>query len=260
MNLKQNLTNYIYSNNRFNYIINYLQYNKIDYKIDQYSSLKNIIIEFNEGFYKKKPLVLMAHYDILNIESHSANDNSSSVIVLLELARSLNNNKCKNNIVILLNDNEEKIGIFYNKDINIDIKNRFVNEIGSLFFINKYKSLYDEFIILELCGRGDSLYISDKSGQFESDKDLLNLLNNIAKTNNFPFINITVGISDLFSVASFNKKGCVIGTVNGDYKAAENPLIWNNIHTAEDSIDKIEENSLKLVYNFLLKITNTRFN
>src|SRR4030042_5465289 len=82
------------SNKRAAYIQSFLEKNSIFYTLQDFKFGKNIETVKN-GTINDKEIILMSHYDIYNPASESANDNSSSVAILLKLAQYFKKNTPK---------------------------------------------------------------------------------------------------------------------------------------------------------------------
>lgn len=127
---------------------------------------RNLIISFNSQIIKDR-IILSAHYDIVN-GSMGANDNGSSIVILLKLAKYLKEKNTKLPIDIVFFDKEE------------------CGSKGCSDFIDEYKEKIKVAINLDVCGCGENIVILDEC----KDSDIpLNIINK-AKENGFIFTDL----------------------------------------------------------------------
>ncbi len=253
MILKDKLKTFLSVNDRYDFIISYLNDNSIKYKTQSINSFRNIFIDI-KGINQQRTMIFTAHYDKFSQDIQAANDNSSSVIVLLELAIYLYRSPPPINIIILFNDNEEKIGGIFNSIVTKSAKKMLINNIGSLYFFKNLTIKKPLIFIVELAGIGNALFFANKSGNFRCCKSVNESLVHIAESNDYRYKLVDVGLTDMFSVSTLNLNGTVIGSV--DLLAEKNEENWRINHSIEDSLDKIDNLSLERVYRFILLIIN----
>ncbi len=125
---------------RFGVLLDLLMRMNIPYEIQNNSEADNIIL-FPDNL-QKDHITFMAHYDIWP-GSCGANDNGSSVVILLKLAEYLSSRE-DTGIVIAFIDREESGGNGCNLYFSLDTDTRLV-------------------INLDVCGSGDRIVISDET-------------------------------------------------------------------------------------------------
>jgi len=231
---------------RVEYIINFLRENNITHKIQKYTDGINIEI-VKKGKNTNKEVIFFAHHDIYDKSIEGANDNSSSVAILLSIAKFLYFYIPYYTINIVFNDNEELIGSIFSLKNSKEKKEAIIKKIGSFQYLNKkivLKKFYIAFV-LELSGIGDSLYFSSKSGNIECDIKLNQFLNTIAKNLNINHLNIPISLSDIIAINYFGIKGTVFGSIpyieGKNYLSDLNkkgfckeiyPHVWKKNHTS----------------------------
>ena len=76
---------------RFEFIINFLQENEIKYQIHNYKTGKNIIVKTNENESSDNPYIgISSHFDVVP-NSGGANDNATSIAVCLDILMRIKN-------------------------------------------------------------------------------------------------------------------------------------------------------------------------
>lgn len=253
---------------RIDYIINFLKQNNINHKIDKYNYGTNIEI-IKKGKNNNKEIVFFSHHDVYNNSIDGANDNTSSVAILLTLAKFLYFYKPYYTVNIVFNDYEELIGGIFSMKSSKEKVNTIISKIGSFQYlkknIQKKKSLIT--FILELSGIGDSVYIANRSGNIESDKNLNIFLESIANNLNLKNLTFPISLSDLIAVDYFGIKGTVFGSIpyiegknylnnigKKEFSKEIYPHVWKKNHTSMDKYYSIQEKSLNMIYNFTVEI------
>lgn len=142
--------------NRCEFIQNFLNQHGIKNNIIPINGNKHIYINFDQAAYS--PLfrikTLIAHYDRAP-DSPGANDNSSSVISLLNLAVFLQNFKGVHNVRIFLTDSEE---FSYKPEEETTHAKMSISEMGSFGLASVLKRLgikNDDVYVFDCTGRGD---------------------------------------------------------------------------------------------------------
>lgn len=258
MDIKEIVSSIIKSKNRVDYIKEFLKNNNINFKEISYQFGINIEVTINGE--KDKEIIFFAHYDISTYTDEGANDNTSSVAVLLALLLYLRDKKFLYTIKIVFNDKEEVVGGIIHNNISNEKLINIIEKIGSFDYLkhhtNKEKNI--GIFILELSGIGDSIFISKNSGKINCSNKLIEFTLNVAKNNNFNHIVIPVPYSDMVSVHTLNYNGVVIGTIpyyealNYSNNKENYPSVWKNIHSKKDNIFTIQEKSLNLMLNFVI--------
>ncbi len=260
MEIKDIVNSIINSKNRAVFIKEFLNKNNITFKEIIYNFGNNIEVTIKGE--QSEEIIFLSHYDIANGTNEGANDNTSSVAVLLCLLLCLKDKKPLYNLKIVFNDKEEVVGGLISNVLNNEKLTNIIERIGSFDYLkyhcNKNKNL--RIFILELSGIGDSIYISKNSGNISCDKELIDFTVNIANQNNFKNIIIDVPYTDMVSVHTLGYKGVVIGAI--PYNEAllysqdkkNYPSIWKNIHSNKDNIFTIQEKSLNLMLNFVITL------
>ncbi len=252
---------------RTDFIINYLRQNNIEFNILNYSCGINIEI-VKKGLHSRE-FIFFAHHDIYSSLTEGANDNTSSVAVLLSLCKYLYFQNPDHSIRVVFNDREELLGGLLNKSIPREKLEIILENTGSYQYLKNY--VYDKsdvagIFILELSGIGDSLYFATRSGSVECDKSCNSFFRNIADRYKFKYIEMPVLNSDMISLKALGFEGALIGATpyndsktflqnsHGNNAANDYPYIWKKIHTSMDNYFSIQESALDMVYNFLIRI------
>lgn len=239
------------------FIINYLESKNIMFNIQKFNGFRNIEVVFPGKF--EKSILFSAHFDISTNTIQGANDNTSSVAVLLTLCDILKNQNYQLNktVRILFNDNEELLGSFYTPDILKSKLKDIINNTGMYNYMKVNHTLIEESYILELSGYGDSFFVANKSGGIKTDVELNMKIYHYTNENCF-FLS-TPSTDHITSFFFDNLKSTVVGKINSN--EAENwknykkkPLSWERIHTKNDTIDYINENSLLSMLNLIHRI------
>lgn len=256
------------SGRRIDYIINFLKQNNINHKIDKFNNGTNIEI-VKKGKNDSKEIIFFGHHDVYNNSIEGANDNTSSVAILLTLAKFLYFYKPYYTINIVFNDYEELIGGIFSMKSSKEKVNAILNKIGSFQYIKKNIQKKKSLItfILELSGIGDSIYIANRSGNIESDRNLNIFLESIANNLNLKYLNFPISLSDLITVDYFGIKGTVFGSIpyiegknylnnigKKEFSKEIYPHVWKKNHTSMDKYYSIQEKSLNMIYNFSVEI------
>ncbi len=193
----------------------------------------NIEINFNQHLDNKQRLILVAHHDIVNLNSDNMNDNSASVCELLNLCLWLKN---KNNLCvsIIILDIEES-GMYGSAYLS--------KQINSGFYGKSPKVLN-----LELCGFGDRIHIENiKSSDLL--KDLVNFDSSI--------ICWSVPANDSFRLRAYGIDSICIGILPQYEIDNRNNLgsakCWSKIHTTKDLFSDANDIDMRNFNRFLRK-------
>ena len=256
------------SKKRVEFIIDFLRQNNITHNIYKYLDGINIEV-IRKGKNKNKEIVFFAHHDIYNNSIEGANDNSSSVAVLLTVVKFLYFYEPYYTINIVFNDYEELIGgIFSYKNSKYKI-DKIIKKIGSFQYLYKKISLRKTYIIfiLELSGIGNCLYFANKSGNIKCDSKLNKFLEDIAKILDFKYLNIPISLSDIVTTNYFGIRGTVFGSIpyiegknylnelnKKDFSKDIYPPVWKRNHTSMDKYYSIQEKSLTMIHKFVVEI------
>lgn len=258
------------SRGRIGYIKSYLKLNGIGYKEQLINNhIKNIEVTI-EGEDNSREILFLAHHDIAPQTNEGANDNSSSVAVLLQSALRLQNSSpppCK--IKLVFNDTEEILGGLLNRTINKDRIKEIIINSGAFQYLKHHpeKEQIEAIYILELCGIGDSLFIAESSGNIICDNELNSFLESCAEKEGFRHTRLPLLSSDMIGVNLCALRGTVLGAVPyhearaylQDYKKGGGkkiiystvPAAWKNIHTPKDNLFAINERALNMIYRFI---------
>lgn len=261
-----------HSKKRVDFIKDFLTYHHIAFNELKYNNITNIEVCL-EGITKDEEVIFFAHHDISSQTKEGANDNSSSVAVMLNVLLSLKKSPPHYTIKIIFNDTEEILGGLLNQNIPREQMIQIITNAGSYQYLkrhNNFKKIKAVFI-LELSGIGDAIFIADRSGMIECSQQLNFYLNDLARKKNYNYINIPILSSDMVSVKTFGLNGTVYGAIpvyqaknflniinkqQNKYQFTTDimPSSWNNIHTTRDNIFAINEKALLLINNFTLDI------
>lgn len=230
----------------------------------------NVVLVFGEG---NRDILATAHYDCAK-NSPGANDNASSVSVLLDLSKRLKSYRPKNRIKIVFFDAEEPVGMRWRLG-----STAYIREHG----INNLIGVYN----LELCGMGDTVGIWPVTKESEGSLALSNLRQTLEEkgyayreAGKLPFFHSDhtsfrkAGFNGAFSLSvvphddmeairkfaeSYHSKaGMVImwylGKLGLRFKI---PLMFQHYHSPEDKSDYLSEEALRLMSDVIYyAITN----
>ncbi len=248
------------SKNRFETLCEILDLLKIKYSVIAPGDTRNIICDFNIENSKRKYYtnVFAAHYDTVD-NTPGANDNTASVAELISLAVKLQKQKITNthDIRIIFFDKEELIRADKHKESGSFL-------IGKALKDNKANT--NLFFVLDACGIGDTIIISNTLDYLLERKGYKRLKNNIIvlknhllnylDNNGLQYLSLPTPMSDNFGLTVTGNPAVLISTL--PYSEAMNyrfkkllPETWGNMHSLEDSIDKISLVTLELMNNLL---------
>lgn len=167
---------------RFKFIINFLEENEIKYQIHNYKTGKNIIVRTNTDKYDEetnKPYIgISSHFDVVP-NSGGANDNATSIAVCLDILMKIKN-EVKQNPAFLENlAFDITIFIFDEEERNLLGSRAYIMEFGRQE-IRTGKLI--GLINLEMLGQGDKLALWNLNDNEEAGK-LLQTLEKTAKQN-----------------------------------------------------------------------------
>lgn len=253
--------------NRANFIVDYLRNINVFYNVQNYHHGKNIeFVKYGEN--REKEIIFFSHYDISRETKDGANDNTSSVAVLLKIIEYVSQIDTPFNIRIIFNDKEEILGALLNKNIDIKSISKIINNVGSFQYLRNFTNRSNIVAVfnLELSGIGDILYFATKSGLVGCDENIIKFLEYICKKEQIEYIKIPILNSDMISIHTLSLRGGVYGSIpkhdalnflnnySGNINKENMPSVWKNIHSDKDNYFTIQEKSLSNVYDFTTKI------
>lgn len=264
---------------RFEFIINFLQENEIKYQIHTYKTGKNIIIKTNEDDNSDKPYIgISSHFDVVP-KSGGANDNATSIAVCLDILIRIKN-EVKQNPSFLENlAFDITVFIFDEEERNLLGSRAYVMEFGRQE-IRKGKLI--GLINLEMLGQGDKIALWNLDDNEPAGK-VLETLEKTAKengvftkrfdkivTNSADHVSFRhVKLQDAFTITCISQKDIDISYQY--YEAQENgesffrladiisqAPIFEHYHKPSDLSEHLNEKSMKrvsdLIWETLLKI------
>lgn len=156
---------------RFDFIINFLEENQINYQIHTYKTGKNIIIRTNNRESDKPFIGISSHFDVVP-KSSGANDNATSVAVCLDILMKIKE-ELKLNPSFLENlAFDITVFIFDEEESNLLGSRAYVMEFGRQE-IQKEKLI--GLINLEMLGQGDKIALWNLEEEFKAGKVLKTL-------------------------------------------------------------------------------------
>lgn len=177
------LNNLFISNNRYEFICDFLALRNIKYSTQEYNSVfgigKNIIVEYISN--STESIIITAHYDDCGIY-----DNSGGVLHTLNLCEEIFNNGINKNVIFIFSDQEENFqqGVYY------FLQNNNIQNIK--FHIN-----------IDGIGIGEELVIYNSiKGCLVVDWLDINNEKVILLTDNSPFTSLNINSLHLFSCKS----------------------------------------------------------
>ncbi len=262
MSIKDILCNLIAcGRNRTAYIQEYLTSLGLHPVVQEYSVGQKNIEFFTSNDKEKQDIIFFVHHDISLKTKEGANDNTSSVAVLLALAKIICKQTFAYNVRFVFTDNEELLGAI-STSITSDKLRQIMPHVGSYMYLNKFpdKEKIRHIIVMELSGIGDSVYVASQSGNVITDSELNEKIFDVAQRNNFQIVQLKLPSTDMLSVKVFNLSGTVIGAI--PYYQAQNylmqekqlPTVWRNIHSEKDNLFAIQDKALEMMKNFVLCI------
>lgn len=244
---------------RTRYISEYLASLGLHFTIQEYfDGQKNIEFSVSNDN-AKQDIIFFAHHDISLKTNEGANDNTSSVAVLLALAKIIAGQTFAHNIRFVFTDNEELLGAL-SPLTTPDKLQQIMPHVGSFMYLSKYadKKNIRHVIVTELLGIGDAVYVASQSGSVMTDVELNRKIFELAQADNFRTVQLKLPSTDMLSAKVFGLSGTVVGAI--PYYQAQNyvkqadqlPAVWQNIHSEKDNLFAVQENALEMMKAFLL--------
>lgn len=265
MELKEIVKNIVSCNRigRVRYIYDYLNSLNLSPVFFQYADRLWNIEYRKDSTDSKGDLVVFAHHDISLKTREGANDNTSSVAVLLKLSQMVAGLEFPYNLRFVFNDNEELLGAM-NPAVSLEEMKKIMINVGSFRYLKEYpdRDKIKHVLILELCGIGDTIYIAEKSGNVITDVVLNQKLLDIAKRRQQKAVSIPIPSTDMISIKAFGLSGTVIGAIpfyqakNCGVLEKENfiPSVWKNIHSDKDNLFALSNKALEMVCQYLFQV------
>ncbi|WP_338790792.1 M28 family peptidase [Bernardetia sp. MNP-M8] len=164
---------------RYDFIINFLEENEIKYQIHHYKTGKNIIIKTNEDDNSDKPYIgISSHFDVVP-NSGGANDNATSIAVCLDILMRIKNELKQNSSFLENLAFDIRVFIFDEEERQLLGSRAYVMEFGRQE-IRKGKII--GLINLEMLGQGDKLALWNLDDTEKTGK-VLETLEKTAKQN-----------------------------------------------------------------------------
>ncbi|WP_375559925.1 M28 family metallopeptidase [Bernardetia sp. OM2101] len=278
LKIVQNLENKT-DEERFDFIIHFLEKHQIKYQIHHYKTGKNIIIRITHNTETNKPFIgISSHFDVVP-NSGGANDNATSIAVCLDILIRIKE-EVKLNPSFLENlASDITVFIFDEEEKNLLGSRAYIMEFGRQE-IRKEKLI--GLINLEMLGQGDKLALWNLEENFEAGK-LLQTLEKTAKekgvftkrfdkivTNSADHVSFRhAKLQDAFTITCISQKDIEISYQY--YEAQENgesffrlseiinqAPIFQHYHKPSDLSKHLNEESMKrvsnLIWETLLKI------
>jgi Zn-dependent M28 family amino/carboxypeptidase len=238
-------------------ITNILNEQNIPYRVQNFDSGKNIIITFSGR--SDLDMIFMAHHDIASGTMQGANDNTASVAILIALSEWLKTQNLHYNIHIALTDHEERIGAMLSENVSNEDRFRIITSVGSYQLLKTFSPARVRAVInLEMSGIGDKLFFAESSGNVPCSASLNSRLAEAADILHIPHSSIKISNSDLLSVHVRKMCGTVIGALpsseNVKFGSYDIPKEWATMHSPQDTVDKIDTDSMNMILNFLKQI------
>lgn len=263
------------SRRRVAYIKSYLALNGVAYNEQQFNShITNIEVTI-EGHDSSKEILFLAHHDIAPQTKEGANDNSSSVAVLLQTACTLQAQRPPCTVRLIFNDTEEILGGLLDRRAGREQIERIITNSGAFHYLKNhpYRNRIEAVYILELSGIGDSLFIAESSANIPCNSELNRGVERDAVTAGYRTTSIPILSSDMIGVSLCGLKGTVFGAVPyhearaylDDYRKGGTkkisyhtiPAAWKNMHTSRDNLFAINERALTMIYRTVKAIIDS---
>lgn len=196
----------------------------------------NIVVKFEASEEINDSILFTAHHDIVNIDSDNCQDNSASVVNLLDLARRIKeeNPELNKNVYIIFLDCEETGG-------------RGSRHNATLIDEGKYGDV--KFIAnSELTAKGDTIWMEPYITNTDYE-DKINEINEEVEKKGCPF-------SDAASYRSVGLKQAIcFGILPAEQVQGRFPAIWSLCHSSRDVFDANKEDMANYV-DFLFNLIN----
>ena len=271
--------------NRYDFLCTLLTQEQIPFKTILLNNKKHLYIQFSrqhyDGYFKTKTII--AHYDRAE-NTPGANDNSAVIFQIIEWIKKLQQSPLPHNIRIIFTDGEE---------ITTGAQNQGAFELANYF--KKLNLINDDIIILDSCGRGDTLVISNTGINLPHDAlftkkmhNLHNKLIDIAKNStNQNWVTIPVPYGDnagfiacgipaiAITVLPKEEATSYMRQLQKDKKFQDKvlsnsfskletslqekiPLTWRMMHTQEDTAENLTKDAFLLMKKFLDKLAKDK--
>ena len=237
---------------RGNIILDKIQKLGIDVEVQCFESrgknYRNIISRLKNGF-SNNQIAVSAHYDKVNV-GEGAIDNGSAVVEIIGILEELVKNPKNIDLRCIFFDGEEE------------------RCAGSKYFVANNEIIFDGIYNLEVTGFGDSIIIG--KGSYDSEADIYlpndNQLNKqiqrLCGKESIPYYLVNTPGSDNVSCNQKGIPATVITTLpqmlGKKWEAEKTMNAVSNlpIHSLDDTLDKVDPNTLTMMKNFLLKLVN----
>ncbi len=164
---------------RYDFIINFLEENEIKYQIHNYKTGKNIIVKTNEDDNSDKPYIgISSHFDVVP-NSGGANDNATSIAVCLDILMRIKNDVKQNPAFLENLAFDIRVFIFDEEERNLLGSRAYIMEFGRQE-IRKGKLI--GLINLEMLGQGDKIALWNLDDSVDDNKQAGKVLETLEKT------------------------------------------------------------------------------
>jgi len=265
---------------RYHYIKTHLQDNNINFIEIKTNNARHFMLNFVNAYdHIHRAKILVAHYDRVH-NTPGANDNSASIISLLNFAKYLKNLHSQHNIYIIFTDKEE-----ITKESSPTDQGSY--ELGKK--LRKTQLSNALLIVFDMTGIGDTFILNtssktiiQKQVQYKKDYHFLNQINffnyhikNIFKKSNTKYFEVDTLFSDdlgfmfakipaiQLSLLPYKEAKFYYKTQKFpyNYKNKETiipkfPYSWKKMHTQYDTVKTLNKNSFKIIENILKNLTN----
>ena len=233
--------------NRALFIISTLNELNVPYKLDIFNrhnsynfsynepKLCNIIVEFKST--SEEPAILFdSHYDVVNINSDNAQDNTASVCNLLHLCKILSKETPNRRTIIVFSSGEE-CGMLGASHLTTQIKQKEYGEIGISY-------------ILELTGLGQACWVDTKNYNAKQDCRAVKRIEEVFGKKKFHHVSTPPS-----NVGQFRSKGLdavCIGILPKEDIVAHK--LWGICHSNSDSFEKTSRKDMQDFTDVLFQI------
>lgn len=191
----------------------------------------NIEVSFKSKIKTKRTIIFTAHHDVVNVKSQNCQDNTTSVVNLMNFCLFLKECKdLKTNVVVVFTDCEEKGMFGANRLSDRILKGMF----GDVFFVANS----------ELTGVGDTIWC--EALQDFGSEQITTQTNLISQRSCPP--------SDSFAFRRNGIKSACFGLLPREEYESVFPKTWGLCHSMSDTIDKINEQDMERYVEFLKKL------
>ena len=224
--------------NRASYICEILDLFNIECEVHKYLDVYNqtgedlfyynIEVQIKAKEETEEGVVFTAHHDIVNVKSDNCQDNSASVINLIDLCSRLKNMDLDRNVHIVFTDSEE-VGQRGAMELSRQIKN---GDFGDIKYV----------VNSELTGKGSLIW-----GESDlPDSDLSK------KANELGVYRLSCPLNDSYMFRAMSLESICFGLILEEERGEEMPKTWKICHSKNDMFSIADFDDMRRYVDFLI--------